>query len=361
MRPRAAATQKATPGATQSIDGGGDDVGLAPGPDGEADSLPETSGPPTPTRLRVAHLSPDLPPIDVCLAPHGTSHWSGPLTGQLVGGDAGAPGLTYAQVSAYLPVGPGPFDVLLVPAGSASCPPLPLDLSGDAGAEAAAPADAEPDATPDASITDANESIDGSDANANDATPFDAGSASDAGPFPRLPVITSLPALPAAGYATLVIAGEVSPTGSDMGLTFTLVVDDGELAGGAASLRAINALPRVASMDLDLGAFGMKWTTLLADVPFGAASAQSTPNNGVVDANGYLPIAPFSGATLSARAAIATVDTAIASSVTIPLGSVATIIAVSGPAGDAAHPAALLLCVDNQPSGGLLSDCSIAQ
>ncbi len=53
-------------------------------------------------------------------------------------------------------------------------------------------------------------------------------------------------------------------------------------------------------------------------------------------------------------------EVASASRVEIDLGSVATVFAVGGKTGDASHPPALLLCVDNEPSGGLLSDCSIA-
>jgi hypothetical protein len=36
------------------------------------------------------------------------------------------------------------------------------------------------------------------------------------------------------------------------------------------------------------------------------------------------------------------------------------VIAVGGKTGDALQSPALLICVDNQPSGGLLADCSIA-
>jgi hypothetical protein len=46
--------------------------------------------------------------------------------------------------------------------------------------------------------------------------------------------------------------------------------------------------------------------------------------------------------------------------VEIDLGSIATIIAIGGKTGDSANPPALLLCIDNTPSGGLLSDCSVA-
>jgi hypothetical protein len=57
----------------------------------------------------------------------------------------------------------------------------------------------------------------------------------------------------------------------------------------------------------------------------------------------------------------AAANTALANSVEIDMGSIATVIAIGGKTGDSANPPALLLCMDNQPSGGLLSDCSVAQ
>lgn len=287
-------------GAATAGDGGGDEtVGASLGlQDGDVGSATDATSAAAGPGLRVAQLSPDLLPIDVCLAPHGTTRFTGPLIGQIAGGDAGASGLTYAQVSAYIPVEPGQYDVLVVPAGLTSCFPVP--------------------------------------------------------------VVAELPPWAATGPATLVIAGEASPMGGDKGLEFAVVADDGQLAGGAASLRAINAMPALGSMNLDLGAFGTKWTTLLANVTFGEASTQSGPNNEAVDSNGYLPIPPLSGATLSAASSYASADLAVATSVSVPVGSIATVIAI-GRAGDPAHPPALLLCTDNEPSAGLLSDCSVAQ
>jgi len=50
---------------------------------------------------------------------------------------------------------------------------------------------------------------------------------------------------------------------------------------------------------------------------------------------------------------------AVDTNVDIELGAIATVIAIGGKTGDSAHPPALLVCIDNQPSGGLLSDCSV--
>ena len=40
-------------------------------------------------------------------------------------------------------------------------------------------------------------------------------------------------------------------------------------------------------------------------------------------------------------------------------GSIVTAFAIGGKSGDSAHPPSILICTDNQPSGGSLSDCSV--
>ena len=60
----------------------------------------------TQAMVRFAQLSPDAPPLDVCLAPRGTGMFAGPLLEQLaedagLAPDASAPGLSFADVSAY--------------------------------------------------------------------------------------------------------------------------------------------------------------------------------------------------------------------------------------------------------------------
>lgn len=82
----------------------------------------------------------------------------------------------------------------------------------------------------------------------------------------------------------------------------------------------------------------------------------------MIDPNGYLPIAPLDAKVISARASSGTqTEAAVAQSAAIPKGSVATLIAIGSNAGGAMPAPALLLCIDNQPSGGILSDCSVAR
>ncbi len=262
--------------------------------------------------FRIADLSPDAPPIDVCVAPHGTAAFQGPFVQALVGvADASeggaAPGLTYPQVSAYFSVPAGHYDVRIVAAGTPSCD-VPLALDGGAAVDA-----------------------------------------------------TNIPALAANSFTTLLAVGEVSPSGGDQTFGVTAIVDDAVLVSGAASLRAVNALPDALAQDFGLGSFTGGWLPLLTHVKYGEAGAQAAPDQAAVDSNGYLPIAPLAEATVSVRPSIAaSSDTALSHSVSVDDGSVATLIAIGGDAAGARR-FQLLLCIDNEPSGGVLSDCRITQ
>ncbi|MEZ4359458.1 MAG: DUF4397 domain-containing protein [Kofleriaceae bacterium] len=68
-------------------------------------------------RLRVAHLSPDAPPVDLCLAPAG----SGAFTGPVLARAGGLAGLSYGKVTRYLDVAAGRYDVRLVAPAARDC------------------------------------------------------------------------------------------------------------------------------------------------------------------------------------------------------------------------------------------------
>jgi hypothetical protein len=331
-----ACSSESHPGGTGGARDGGVMETASPAVDAGADAEGPADDAPTPAPqalLRVAQLSPDLPPVDVCVAPHGTTLFRGPLLAQLAaslgddgGTDAAPPGVTYAQVSAYLSLAEGPYDVRLVAAGATSCSPsLPSASSPD-------------------------------DADGGDGGP-DTDAASGG-----TPDWTDLPSLVFNTHTTLLIAGDWRPAGSDPGLTVALLGDDAVLAGPGAVLRAINAVPTWSTADFGLGSFGSDWMAILTAVPFAAASADAGVDNGVVDRNGYLAIAPQQGEPLGARpsSSDAGAAVAVATSVEIDFGSIATVLAIGGKTGDLTHPPALLLCTDNQPSGALLSDCSVS-
>jgi hypothetical protein len=157
---------------------------------------------------------------------------------------------------------------------------------------------------------------------------------------------------------TLLIAGEAAPTGSDKSLTVALLVDDTTPAGGAASLRAVNAASSGVTLDFGRGDADAGWVPLLTDVPFASDSADAGAS--ALDPNGYLAIAPLSMEIVSARSSSDS-SISVAASVTIGAGSAATLFAIGGASGDTQHPLSLLLCTDSAPVGGPLSDCSIVK
>ncbi|MEJ7602957.1 MAG: DUF4397 domain-containing protein [Kofleriaceae bacterium] len=68
-------------------------------------------------RVRVAHVSPDAPAVDFCLAPHGSAEFTGPV----LAGAGGPTGVSYGNVTRYLEVAPIQYDVRIVAPGQSSC------------------------------------------------------------------------------------------------------------------------------------------------------------------------------------------------------------------------------------------------
>jgi hypothetical protein len=90
-------------------------AGIVQGTGGVA-PVPGTTGAATPAFVRVAHLSADAGPLDVCLRTTGTSGWPGGLA---LGSGHGGGGLVYPALSGYVPVPSGaPLDVRLAAAGT---------------------------------------------------------------------------------------------------------------------------------------------------------------------------------------------------------------------------------------------------
>ena len=87
--------------------------------------------------VRIAHWSPDAPAVDVCFDTVGAA-WTGqvPQLAQIVAagdagavGDGGAAGVTFPQVTSYLIIPPGSYEVRLVAAGSTDCSTSLVDLA----------------------------------------------------------------------------------------------------------------------------------------------------------------------------------------------------------------------------------------
>jgi len=74
-------------------------------------------GTPSRAHVRVAHLSPDLRAVDICLAPQGSMAFSPPVLAGLGVQD----GLTYAAVTAYVDLPVGSYDVRVILANASGC------------------------------------------------------------------------------------------------------------------------------------------------------------------------------------------------------------------------------------------------
>ncbi|HTR79304.1 MAG TPA: hypothetical protein VMH39_14390, partial [Gemmatimonadaceae bacterium] len=192
----------------------------------------------------------------------------------------------------------------------------------------------------------------------------DAGTATDAAPgnsdttFPTLSTFGSIAI--AGSFTTLLVAGEVTPAGSDPALVVAPLVDDSVLVSGGASLRAVNASASGVPQDFGFeSADGGGFLSAFANVAFAHAAAESSPGEPPLDGNGYLTVGEQDAVAFGARASSdATADTVATQSLQIDLGAITTVMTIGGDVGGR-QPSQFLFCVDNQPSGGPLSDCSI--
>ncbi len=160
-------------------------------------------------RLRVAHLSPDAPAVDFCVAPHGTSDFTGPV----LASNGVSAGLAYSNVTKYVALPPAQYDVRLVAPGSSNCA---TRLGG-------------------------------------------------------LADFTNLPALPNGANVTVAAEG-LAALGSPTPFTLRAYVDDDEVDGSKAKLRFIHASPGTPSVDVGSGG-GALFQALFTDVAYGASSA----------------------------------------------------------------------------------------
>jgi hypothetical protein len=295
------------------------DTGDARGPgdggspvDADAGGASDAPGPeataPTIALLRVAHWSPDAPPLDACIAPHGTNAYQGPVAAALassIQGDGGAAALTFPLASAYVNVAPGQYDVRIVAAGAGSCA---VGIGRDA---------------------------------------------------------TVLPALTAGASMTIAILGEVQPTGGDPGLRVVGFADDSSSAASGVALRFIHAAPALARVDVGTGSMAdpkAKFQGLFQGVLFGQAATALQAKIGdaaapSVDANGYQTMSQLSNATLSAHLSNGTTDAVVTTGLSVASGSVLTIALVGGTSSGVAPR--LLQCVDNAGTVGPFSHCSL--
>ena len=85
-------------------------------PNGQLASCTRAGSAPERARLRIAHLSPDAPIVDVCLSEAGTGQWSPPILRSL-----GGSGVAYAQVTRPIEVPVAAYDVRIITATATGC------------------------------------------------------------------------------------------------------------------------------------------------------------------------------------------------------------------------------------------------
>jgi hypothetical protein len=245
-------------------------------------------------QIRIAQLSPNKPPIDVCLATHGSGQFNGPL---LKPAGVAQTGLAYAQVTKYLSVTAGQYDVRIIDGGATTC------------AQAL----------------------------------FDA---------------TNLPTFTGGGSFTVVGTGFIPPNASDP-KAFTVVVYTDDTANAdpddGVLLRFIHNAPDVPAVDFGTGA-GSGFAALFSNVSFLAVGSGSSP---ATDGNGYLRLpAATPPVTFSLRTHGSNTDALTVSSfVALPAGAVATVFAI-GDLGGTPKPLQLLVCADSAAPIGPLTACT---
>jgi hypothetical protein len=280
-----------------SVDAAGDVV------DEVAEAGPYMGSLPTPATsalFRFANWSSDSPTFDMCIAPHGTTSFQGPLLGAsaaATGSDAGSDGLAFPLVSAYTLVPPGQYDARIVVGGADSCA------------------------------------------------------------VGILPDTTELPALTAGGAETVALAAEVALNATGFQLHVFGFLDD-IAASGSAEIRVINAASAMPLIDVGTGSLSSKdFLAIFRGVQFGHAG---TPQDGwipfLVDTNGYNANKPISSSKLSAHASGLATDAVVSMPVSVPSGVVMTFVVAGG---TSSTSPALVACADNAGTAGVLSDCNV--
>jgi hypothetical protein len=238
--------------------------------------------------VRVAHLAPDVPAVDFCLAPAGTTTFTGPVFKGL--GEAA--GLSFGDVTRYLEVDAVEYDVRLVAPNAADC------------------------ATPLAGVAD----------------------------------FTSPAALPGGAYATLAVMGDAAAGGQDLQLR-TYVDRTAAPAAGQVAVRFIHASPDTPAVDVGL-LDGATFTPIFTDVPFGEFDATPGTGFTADAQGYVAAPALAAGSRLSARPAGTTTDALVVElQVGLPAGSIADVFA-TGYSGGGSPSLGGVACIGTAPATG---------
>jgi hypothetical protein len=290
-------------GAVGASDATSDSPGSSEGGVVQDDAGPYIGSMPAPTTtalLRFANWSPDSPPADFCIAPHGTGSFLGPIVAGLSvasDSDAGADGVPFPFASAYTVVSPGAYDVRIVVGGTPICA---VAIHPD----------------------------------------------------------TPLPALAAGGAETVALIGELQPavTG-DYKLHVTVFPDDVS-ASGAIGLRVINAAAGMSLIDFGTGSLATTFLSIFRGVPVGQVGLPSgawIPF--LVDAKGYLSSSALASVVLSAHPTGGAADAVVTPTVvSVASGALVTFVV----AGSGSSPSATLVqCIDNAGTASPFAACTV--
>jgi hypothetical protein len=283
------------------------------------------------TYVRVANLSPGVAALDICMrqrpvvsdagteggadaadsatdgasadgAAHASEGGAAGFVGPLLKSVGIATGIAYSQVTGYLTLAPGLFDIRTVAANATDC------------------------ATPLAGTSD---SIDVVVATAN-------------------------------SYFTFAAIGLTTPE-TVPAYQVKAYTDDHSVAAGQTKMRFVQASPGTGNMDLGLNS-GESFVALFNNVAYPAFGTNTGVDAGPgssLDLNGYLQQPPVTSQTLVARLTGDTpTDLLLVTGFSLPAGSIASIFAI-GVAASVTTPQELLICQDLDTTKAPLANCSV--
>jgi hypothetical protein len=194
------------------------------GPTGLYSDCKMVGGAPERARVRIAHLSPDAPAVDVCLAEAGSGNYGEPLLRTL----GAAAGLAYPQVTTYVDLPTRAYDVRVILATATGC---------------------------------------------------------GAGAVPDTLNVTLTPNLTAT-IGAIGIIDRSGAAANDPAFRLKVLVDEPTVGSGRTKLRFFHASPGTPAVDVGLGA-STSFQRVFANIPFGgtAPAAGAMSANGFIETN----------------------------------------------------------------------------
>jgi hypothetical protein len=337
-------------------DGGGSDAGSdSPPPDAVLSDADAGASPPL-VGIRIAQWSSGSPAVDVCLATHGSNTFKGPMLenamaaqGDEDGGGGGAPGLSFPEVTSYFLVPPGQYDARFVVAGADCSVGIISDATG----------------LPPLGMEDGLETIALMGNSQVDAGPsalriqgfLDDALVTTAGVV-AVRFINAAPDVPSADVGTGLV---ITPSGSTS-FTFNPMFD-GVTYGQHSTLAEADPSRDLASGSANVDPRGYMFVTPLDGAAMLVDMTKFAPGMGTVGVRrtGTQAVLAQEGEANLAAGAVVTLVLLDTTSATAPEGGAILADGLAPVVGipSAASGIALLQCIDNAGSLGLLADCAV--